>query len=465
MAARARQAPGGRGPRASGRTTSASGARRGAGARRSTPLAALVRAVLPVPTAPAREHGVARVVAAFARERGLPCTVDRFGNVAVTYRRGRATRPLVLSAHMDHPGFVVRRVQGGVLTLDFLGGLGAAYGAGELLRLYPDPARGATEDPATGTPVRAAGRARVERTRTRGGRLVGARAALVPGRGGTLPAVAAGDLALWDVPGAALRGTRLAARQCDDLAGVVAILAAIDRLWAAGAAAHVVALCTRAEEVGLRGAFAAARERLLPADAIVIAVETSSHAGGRATVGGGPVIRVGDAVHLFSPAVTRWMHQEAAAMQREDRRFRFQRRLMDGGVTEATAYDLFGYETGAVCIALGNYHNAGPDGRVAAETVDLGDLDGMAALFVRLAGRTRALPGALEALRERYAEATGDAADLAAEAAGMRAATGARSAPEPPVRPRPAAGRAATPGAPTPPPPSRGGRGPRASGG
>ena len=40
-----------------------------------------------------------------------------------------------------------------------------------------------------------------------------------------------------------------------------------------------------------------------------------------------------------------------------------------GGTTEATAYDLLGYETGAACLALGNYHNAGPRGRVAAETV------------------------------------------------------------------------------------------------
>ena len=36
-----------------------------------------------------------------------------------------------------------------------------------------------------------------------------------------------------------------------------------------------------------------------------------------------------------------------------------QRCLMSGGTCEATAYQLYGYETGGLCIALGNYHNRG----------------------------------------------------------------------------------------------------------
>jgi len=95
-------------------------------------------------------------------------------------------------------------------------------------------------------------------------------------------------------------------------------------------------------------------------------------------------VRLGDAMHVFSPRVSQWMVALCQAMREEDREFRYQRKLMDGGTTEATAYDLYGYETGAACIALGNYHNAGPKGRVAPETVHLGDLEGLVRLFLRM---------------------------------------------------------------------------------
>ena len=145
----------------------------------------------------------------------------------------------------------------------------------------------------------------------------------------------------------------------------------------------------------------------LPADALVIAVECSSLAGGRAEQGAGPIIRVGDAQHVFSPRVTMWMTQVARELAAEDRAagngaFRFQRKLMDAGTTEATAYDLMGYETGAACVALGNYHNAGPRGRIAAETVHLGDLDGPARLFERMARDTARVDAVHAAAQRRW---------------------------------------------------------------
>jgi putative aminopeptidase FrvX len=143
------------------------------------------------------------------------------------------------------------------------------------------------------------------------------------------------------------------------------------------------------------------RARLLPDDALVVAVETSSMAGGRAVQGGGPIVRVGDAIHVFSPRITRWMVALAQELGAADASFRYQRKLMDGGTTEATAYDLYGYETGAACIALGNYHNAGPRGRVAAETVHLGDLEGLVRIFGRMLETVPKADAHLEALRKR----------------------------------------------------------------
>ncbi|MEX2228161.1 MAG: M20/M25/M40 family metallo-hydrolase, partial [Dehalococcoidia bacterium] len=279
------------------------------------------------------------------------------------------SRSLVLTAHTDHPGFVVSAVRGRRLTLEFRGGLSAQYGVGERVRLFGDGTAAARVTAVRAPPPARRGAAR---------RIAGATATLEPGG-----SAAAGDLALWDVEPFRLRGTTIHARACDDLAGCVAVLATLNRAAASGAPGHLVGLFTRAEEVGLLGA-AAAHGGHIPERAIVIAVETSSMAGGRAVQGGGPIVRVGDAQHIFSSSVSLWMTALAAQLVEEGGGFAYQRKLMDGGTTEATAFDLMGHETGAACIALGNYHNAGPRGRVRAETVDLGDLEGLVRLFERM---------------------------------------------------------------------------------
>ena len=352
-----------------------------------TDIREIVRDVVSIPTAPYLEGGVRAHLRAFAEERGLEHAEDRYGNVSITYRRGRARRPLVLGAHMDHPAFVVGGVRGRRLELEFRGGISAEYGKGEPLALYRE---GASEPHA---------RARVTSVRRDArGRLEGGRAMLEPGAG----EVAADDLALWDVPACRFRGEIVQARACDDLAGAAAVLATLDRVASGRKAGHLVGLFTRAEEVGLLGASVAAREKLLPENGLVIAVETSSMAAGRAEQGGGPIVRIGDALHIFSPRMTQWMTALAQELASEDRAFRFQRKLMDGGVTEATSYDLYGYETGAACIALGNYHNAGARGRVRAETVHLGDLDGLARLFERMHATVPRYERYLPELRKRY---------------------------------------------------------------
>ena len=349
-------------------------------------LATLAREVLSRPATPYLEQHVRDYIRGFAEERDLDYEEDRYGNAYVAYvayRRGGERRPLVLGAHMDHPGFVVAGVRGKQLDLDFRGGLSSDYGRGEGLRLYSTATGGAR------------GRATIEALRAANGRIAGARARLDNG------AVEVGDMALWDVDVCRVRGEVIHARQCDDLGGCIAVLATLDRLAASRSAAHVIGLFTRAEEDGLRGAAVVGRARLLPEDAIVLAIETSSMAGGRAVQGGGPIVRVGDAIHIFSPRVTQWMTALAQELRAQDPTFAFQRKLMDGGTTEATAYDLYGYETGAACVALGNYHNAGPRGRVAAETIHLRDLDGLVRLCVRMAETVPRYASYLPALRKR----------------------------------------------------------------
>ena len=372
--------------------------------RSPIPLRDLVREVVSIPTGSYLEHRVAAYIRGSAEQRGLDYAEDAYGNVYVSYRRGRgaARRPLVLAAHMDHPAFVVTAVRGRRLELEFRGGLSAGYGKGERLRIYgregQEPRGLARITSVQGSPV----------PNRPARRLRGARATLV-GRGA---AAEVGDLALWDVDDCRFRGETVYARQCDDLIGCVAVLAALDRAWAARTTGRLVGLFTRAEETGLLGASLAAHDGLLADDALVVAVETSSMAGGRAAQGAGPIVRVGDAQHIFSPRITRWMVALAGELAVEDRSFRYQRKLMDGGVTEATTYDLHGYETGAACIALGNYHNAGPGGRVVAETVHLGDLDGLVRIFERMLATVPTYERYLATIARRYARAARDAAPL-----------------------------------------------------
>ena len=240
------------------------------GNRKPTPLRQLLREVLPIPTASYEEFGVLAYLKAFAEARGLAFRRDAFGNAYITYKRGRAKRPLVLEAHTDHPGFVVTAVRGKRLELAFRGGLAAEYGKGEGVRVYGEglPARGVRAEL---TAVTASKPAR----RGMGCRIVGAKAVLA-----TAADVAVGDLALWDVELCQFRGKLVRARQCDDLAGVVTVLATLDRLAAELRPGHLIGLFTRAEEVGLEGAAAAAAAHELPEDALVVALETSSSAGG-----------------------------------------------------------------------------------------------------------------------------------------------------------------------------------------
>ena len=360
--------------------------------RAATPLKQLLREVLPIPTASYAEQGVMAYLEGFAEERGLAFRRDAFGNAYITYRHGRARRPLVLEAHTDHPGFVVTGVRGKRLDLEFRGGLAAEYGKGEPVRIYGDalPARG----------VRASITSTVASKPARRGmprRIVAAKAVL-----DEAAEVAVGDLALWDVEACQFRGKLAHARQCDDLAGVVTVLATLDRLAAERRNGYLIGLFTRAEEVGLEGAAAAAAAQEMPEDALVVALETSSFAGGRAEQGGGPIVRVGDRAHIFSPAMTMWMTALAEQIASERPGFRYQRKLMDAGGTEATAFDLLGYETGAACLALGNWHNAGPRGQVRAEMVHLDDLEGLIQLCEAMVANVGGFERTVAAARKRW---------------------------------------------------------------
>lgn len=189
-----------------------------------------------------------------------------------------------------------------------------------------------------------------------------------------------GAFSMWDLPPFYLEQTRIYSRACDDLIGCAAIVAMFHELEQSGAEASCYGLFTRAEEVGFIGAIHLAQSGELPREVTVVSLETSSERGGPGRMGAGVIVRVGDRTAVFDDGATATLTQLAQKQE-----IPFQRCLMSGGTCEATAYQLYGYRSTGLCVALGNYHNCGPDTTIAAEFVSLADVEALVRLCVAAA--------------------------------------------------------------------------------
>ncbi len=326
-------------------------------------------ALTSIPTAAGHEDRVIAWIRDWVSRRdGLRLKEDQAGNLLIspTHRRHRA--PIVVVAHMDHPGFVVDEVDGRRVSAWFRGGVLDAYFEGARVEFF--------------TASGSAHRGRVSEW-DRDTRLAG----VLLDRAGPL---GPGDIGRWFFPArtTGVRGDLLRAPACDDLAGVAAALVAIDAALADPKLAHMSLLLTRAEEVGFLGAIAACKLGSVPAGARVVSVETSRALPG-IPIGGGPVVRVGDASTVFDSALTNAIASIAANSGRP-----VQRKLMDGGSCEATAFGAYGFTAAGLALPLGNYHNmkdidgvrsGAVDARLAPEEISQSDFDGLVALLLDVA--------------------------------------------------------------------------------
>jgi putative aminopeptidase FrvX len=205
-----------------------------------------------------------------------------------------------------------------------------------------------------------------------------------------------GAFAMWDLPACDVKDGRIHSRACDDLIGCAAIVATFQELEQSGSEASVYGLFTRAEEVGFVGAILLAKSGDLPRDITVLSLECSSEKSGACKMGDGVILRVGDRTSIFDSDVMGGLAELAKAAE-----IPVQRCLMSGGTCEATAYQLYGYRCGALCVALGNYHNCGPDEKIEAEFVSIDDVQGLVGLCVEAARCAEAPGAANEALRAR----------------------------------------------------------------
>ena len=348
-----------------------------------------------LPAVPYYEHRGAEYVQTACEKAGLAVTVDQWGNVLATRPGTDENAPgLAFVAHLDHPGFEAVAYDGGYLMCRALGGV--PPGA-----LKSDTAVQLITDDDSGEP----GRFR----RVSGSVIAGVpvsedahdtpardRAVLIDAEEhvGNLPCAVVFDLPDFDLDGSMIR-----MRALDDLAGCASVLAVLRASTEFETPGAVHGLFTRAEEVGLVGARLAAADGLLPRDTIVVSVESSRTLPG-AEIGRGPVIRVGDARTTFDAEAEAYLTMASDRLSAAGE-FRCQRQLMSGGVCEATAFSAFGYAATGVAFPLANYHNAGPDDSVAAESIALADFAGGVSLLAetaRLAGtsprpRSSALAG------------------------------------------------------------------------
>ena len=350
-----------------------------------------------IPTASGREGRVEAFVEAWAAARpDVMLTRDKAGNITIALKpapkgrggRGRgkkpakSPRPLYITAHTDHPAFVVERVLGpGTVEVSFRGGVSDVFfegapitlhgAAGEVLaRLTGRCGESAMGKHYTAEVEEAGGE---EGELGTGGRDVRPTSA----EEGDAMALRPGDVGTWRLPSGRIDDAGMVhTHACDDLAALAAALCAMDRMRAGRSASgrasaafeHVRLLFTRAEEIGFIGAIAAVRLKTIPKRAVVVALE-NSRAFPESPIGGGPIVRVGDRLSIFTPWVTAACSKRAeeifggastptAQQKAADAAARpWQRKLMAGGACEASVFCHAGYDATCICLPLGNYHN------------------------------------------------------------------------------------------------------------
>ena len=316
------------------------------------------------PNAPFHEHAVRGEVEKICAEHQLILKHDEFGNAIVRLSTAPKIRPVVLAAHLDHPGFeIVRRLSPTRWLVRFLGGVPDSYfRKGIPVRLLPGA-----------TPAKLGAR----RGKLKEFELHTPKAPKVTPR-----------FAVWELEDFAVRNGRIHGRACDDLVGVASVLATMIELKRRRARVNVVGVISRAEEIGFLGALAVAAAKRLPKNSLVISLETSRELPG-VKMDQGVILRVGDRTSIFNSEAMRFLSEVAASLKSRGKEFQFQRGLMSGGTCEATAYQEFGFQTAAVCVALGNYHNCAEKNRIAEEFVSVADALSMVKL---LAGAAKQMP-------------------------------------------------------------------------
>ena len=337
-----------------------------------------LKEVTSLPTAAGYEDRVIGWVANFVEaRRDLALRSDKAGNLIITQQRRSYKKPICITAHMDHPAFVVRKLLSSrEVELEFRGGVQDPYFRDAKIDIFDCHDRPHRADiTSLNSKIKPFKRIKARLSRT-------------------TKSITPGDIGRWVLREVGHRSIIkkgiLYAPACDDVAAVAAALAALDVLRKRKSASDVSVLLTRAEEIGFIGAIAACKLRSVSKRTRLICLE-NSRSFAESPIGGGPIVRVGDKASVFSPQLTNRISAIMTLHQQRNPSFRWQRKLMPGGTCEATTFSSYGYESTCLCLPLGNYHNmvdidsvaAGRrNARVGAEYISVSDYHSLIEMLV-----------------------------------------------------------------------------------
>ncbi len=334
-------------------------------------------ALTALPTAAGHEDAVIAFIDAWISKRAAKVAVkrDNGGNILITQRAFKnQRRPLLVTAHMDHPAFVVQRLRDARhLELQFRGGVHEPYFKNASIEVIDSAGKRHTAT-VTG--------------RMKGKHIFPVYTAQLQRSATT---IAPGNIARWRLSKARIAGGLLHTNACDDLAAASAALAVLDRLLQSKSAPHVGLLFTRAEEVGFIGALHSVHSKLIPRNARLLCLENSRSFPHDSPIGAGAILRVGDRASVFSPKLTNALSSLYDQHKKQNPKFVYQRKLMPGGACEATAFSAHGFESTCLCLPLGNYHNmrdidgvckGASKARVGQEFISIRDYESLIAMLL-----------------------------------------------------------------------------------
>ncbi len=327
-----------------------------------------------IPTAAGREDRVISWIEKWVdAQKGISLKRDQFGNLLLKQCRSSSKKSIYITAHLDHPAFVVRKqIDEHRLEMEFRGGVNDAYFVGTKVEVFDNENNGYAGTIASLSPkAKPFKRVVVRLQRPLAGILL------------------KGDVARWKLKPPTIKNGLLHAPACDDLGGVAAAISALDVINKTRGMGHVGVLLTRAEEIGFVGAIAAAKHKTMQKTSRLLCLETS-RSYPESPIGAGPILRVGDKTSVFGHELTNTIADIMNTYQATHKKFKWQRKLMPGGTCESTAFCAYGYRSTCLCLPLGNYHNMKDiDGvlqkkkpaRIGLEIISMQDFHGLVTML------------------------------------------------------------------------------------
>ena len=307
---------------------------------------------------PYYERNVSRLIKQILNKDNIQYTEDTYGNIIASYKNldhKNSTPKIAFVSHMDHPGIELLSIENSKIIGKMIGRTSDAIFTKKIPLIIHDSLGQQIKAESSGVQSDFKDEIFIEPLEEK----------IL-----SLPA-----FAVFDLPEFLLQDKKIVMRACDDLVGCAASLAVLEYLAKEQLPGNIQAIFTRAEEAGLIGARLMANDQLLDKETIIISIETSKAIPG-GEIGKGPIIRAGDAATTFSQNAETLLNFAKANLLKQDKNINIQRQLMDGGVCEASAFILNGYEATGIAFPLAHYHNGIGEPSIQAEFIDVDDFNG-----------------------------------------------------------------------------------------